>query len=59
MANPSRGGLFTLVPSTAFVVGACAAADEGPPNPVPATSTVVSADGSPISYYPSLFMKLG
>lgn len=50
MAHLSRGGLFPLVPLTAFVVGACAAADEGPPNPVPATSTVVAADGTPISY---------
>jgi pimeloyl-ACP methyl ester carboxylesterase len=50
MAIPDRRVVFTLVTWTACVVGACATAGEESLDPDPATSTVVSADGSPISY---------
>jgi pimeloyl-ACP methyl ester carboxylesterase len=50
MAIPDRRVGFTWVALTASVVGGCAVADEEPPDPVPTTSTVVSVDGSSISY---------
>jgi pimeloyl-ACP methyl ester carboxylesterase len=47
---PELREVFTFVALTACVVGACAAADSDRPGPVPATSTVVSVDGSRIAY---------